>query len=826
MSSRPVRLGADGFLLSGEFHYFRVAREDWDDRLATMRSAGLTTVSIYVPWNWHAFEAGAMDLEGTTVAERDLLGALEAIERAGLRCVFRPGPFITAEWRNGGIPQWLIDADPSMLALGASGEAATSGAYPALTYAHPGFRRAAGEWLDEVLGAVEDHFSTKGGPIVNIQLDDEPSYFQKLVDPLAVDFNPLLVDPQDAGEESAWVRWLQARYGSLEAICDRHGTQYGSFQEASPPRTHMTEREQLPLYLDWLYFKIAQVNDFVSFLYDRVRKAAPDVGLSMLYPYLQPTLAGEFSAFARERAMDIQLTNECYLALNAPDGTGEHKLGAVVACHEAYNMWRGPDQGPAVTMELQGSNATYIAPGSMEMLYATTVARGIRGVNIFMMVGGSNPPGYENDTGSCYDISAPVALNGSRRPHFWVVEKLARVVTSLSEVLDQATTVYDTWIGCWSGYEAAAMAGAAFVYDAWGHQVLANMGDMGLANANSLAALMSLSSVSFGCVDLEHALDRLSPKLHRQLWVPAVAFMPARLQEGLVDYARQGGHLVLLPVVPSVDERARPCTTLGEAAFGAARAAQGESMPGYSGQWDDFCLVRGEGGETLVVPGMAASLDPPPGAEVLARRVRDGQPCAFRRPFGDGTVSVLGFRLGYAPGTGDDQFGFLAGMVESSVGSRAAWCEHLPMAAMLATGAGGGILTVVNPVDAPAVSAVFYRSPGAPEVVRRVPAMSGGLEMDRRGGRMLPVDVPLGGGVVVRHSTWEVVGRQKSEGSKLLRLSPPPGDGRRVGEIVFEGDPYLEVVEGGEIVSVEDLGDSATGVRMASNGAEVVVRVG
>jgi len=35
----------------GEFHYFRVPRRSWADRLAQVRDLGFEGVSIYVPWN-------------------------------------------------------------------------------------------------------------------------------------------------------------------------------------------------------------------------------------------------------------------------------------------------------------------------------------------------------------------------------------------------------------------------------------------------------------------------------------------------------------------------------------------------------------------------------------------------------------------------------------------------------------------------------------------------------------------------------------------------------------------------------------------------------
>lgn len=45
-------------LYSGAFHYFRVPRPYWRDRLKKMRAAGLNTVETYVPWNLHEPKPG------------------------------------------------------------------------------------------------------------------------------------------------------------------------------------------------------------------------------------------------------------------------------------------------------------------------------------------------------------------------------------------------------------------------------------------------------------------------------------------------------------------------------------------------------------------------------------------------------------------------------------------------------------------------------------------------------------------------------------------------------------------------------------------------
>src|SRR6476646_498683 len=148
ITAASVRSPTDSYRFTGEFHYFRVPKRAWSDRLRQVRDLGFEGVSIYIPWNWHEPMPGAVDFTGRTLPERDLHGALEAIAAAGLECIYRPGPFITNEWRDGGIPAWRWSSDPSILALDAAGRPAGDGRpYPALTYAHPGYLGPATEWL-------------------------------------------------------------------------------------------------------------------------------------------------------------------------------------------------------------------------------------------------------------------------------------------------------------------------------------------------------------------------------------------------------------------------------------------------------------------------------------------------------------------------------------------------------------------------------------------------------------------------------------------------------------------------------------------------------
>ncbi|MEE1741149.1 beta-galactosidase [Streptomyces sp. BE147] len=144
LDGKPVRL------LSGALHYFRVHEEQWDHRLAMLRAMGLNCVETYVPWNLHEPRPGRF---------RDVaaLGRfLDAAERAGLLAIVRPGPYICAEWENGGLPVWVT---------GRFGRRVRT--------RDADYLAAVERWFRELLPQVVARQITRGGPVIMVQVENE-----------------------------------------------------------------------------------------------------------------------------------------------------------------------------------------------------------------------------------------------------------------------------------------------------------------------------------------------------------------------------------------------------------------------------------------------------------------------------------------------------------------------------------------------------------------------------------------------------------------------------------------------------------------------------
>ncbi|WP_119289536.1 glycoside hydrolase family 35 protein [Streptomyces sp. YIM 130001] len=144
LDGRPVRL------LSGALHYFRVHEGQWEHRLAMLRAMGLNCVETYVPWNLHEPQPGHYE-------DVAALGRfLDAARAAGLWAIVRPGPYICAEWENGGLPYWLT---------GRLGRRVRT--------RDPEYLAEVERWFRVLLPQVAARGYDRGGPVIMVQAENE-----------------------------------------------------------------------------------------------------------------------------------------------------------------------------------------------------------------------------------------------------------------------------------------------------------------------------------------------------------------------------------------------------------------------------------------------------------------------------------------------------------------------------------------------------------------------------------------------------------------------------------------------------------------------------
>lgn len=192
-----LRDGVPHQVLSGSLHYFRVHPAQWRDRLERLAALGLNTVDTYVAWNFHQ---GRADRPARFDGWWDLEAFVTIAGELGLDVIVRPGPYICAEWDNGGLPAWLTAA---------VGTRARS--------SDPTFLGAVAAWLDEMMPRLAALQASAGGPIVAFQVENEYGSY---------------------GDDAPYLAWLR------EALVDRGASEL--LYTADGPTDLMLDGGSLP----------------------------------------------------------------------------------------------------------------------------------------------------------------------------------------------------------------------------------------------------------------------------------------------------------------------------------------------------------------------------------------------------------------------------------------------------------------------------------------------------------------------------------------------------------------------------------------------------
>ncbi|MEA9986243.1 beta-galactosidase family protein [Subtercola sp. RTI3] len=153
-------IGAEHFLLNGSpyrvmagaLHYFRVHPDQWADRIHKARLMGLNTIETYIPWNAHSPRRGEFRADG----QLDVVAFLELVAAEGMHAIVRPGPYICAEWDNGGLPAWLFE-----------------GVGVGIRSSEPQYMAEVTRYLEQVLPLIAPLQIDRGGPVILVQIENE-----------------------------------------------------------------------------------------------------------------------------------------------------------------------------------------------------------------------------------------------------------------------------------------------------------------------------------------------------------------------------------------------------------------------------------------------------------------------------------------------------------------------------------------------------------------------------------------------------------------------------------------------------------------------------
>ncbi len=139
------------FPIMGEMHFSQNDEKDWENSILKMKAGGVEIISVYMFWIHHEETKRVMDWSGN----RNFQKFLSLCKKHNMYVWLRPGPWIHAEARNGGFPDWLQN-----LSIKLRSDDSTYLGY-------------AKKWFDDIAKQCEGYWYKQNGTIIGVQLENE-----------------------------------------------------------------------------------------------------------------------------------------------------------------------------------------------------------------------------------------------------------------------------------------------------------------------------------------------------------------------------------------------------------------------------------------------------------------------------------------------------------------------------------------------------------------------------------------------------------------------------------------------------------------------------
>lgn len=611
--------GKDTFLFGGEFHYFRVPKEKWGDRLDRLMEAGCNLVSTYIPWVWHEIEEGKYDMTGETRAERDLQAFLELVQEKGLYCIVRPGPYVMAEVRHEGIPGWLLDNYPEIIAKKRDGQE-----HPArvVSYQHPVFLEKVSNWYKAVNQILVPMQITHGGPVIMYQLCNEIGMLHWVTN--TSDYN---ADTLQKFEE-----YLAREYQTIEGFNRNYGLQEDSFRSFVETFQKGLRDEYPSFHYEWGRFWRDYIKGYVS----ELRNMAIENGISV--PFIINVHGfKDYSIYSRGVDYPIGLS-QLYRTAEFSDVVlaGDFYPGHIgydnyhdLVLSSAYTRAVSQEGQPLFSAEFQSgrlADRPRLYPQDLDLNTRTCVAHGMNALNYYMFVAGEN---YENIGlfGRRHEWQAPIDSNGNLRANYDKAKHLGHVLKVIGERLLNAPKKVHTFVGFNPDDYMTET-----VEDREQPMIREIISKRERFSFDGIVRLLVGANIQFEAIDL---LKELSVDEVPSLWVFSTNYMDSSLQSRLVKYVRQGGKLVLYPEIPAKDLQGDDCTILQE----ELDLGEWETISGIS-------TVEVFGINSVMVK-QRLRFKKFKGDVIASCQGKDGsEVAAYRKSVGKGEIVILGLAMG------------------------------------------------------------------------------------------------------------------------------------------------------------------------------------
>jgi len=750
------------FLNSGEIHYFRIRRELWGKHLEAAKEAGLTTISTYIPWAWHEPEESVFDFEGATCPERDLKGWLELCQAKGFNCIVKPGPFILAEFRGAGLPDWFMEKYRDEVKMRNSrGEIFPS---DGVSLFNNNYLEKVSLWYDQIMPFISKREAGAGGPIIMMQICNEIGVFSWLAHQ---------ADYSNAVKEH-FIKYLQQKFTGIEDVNGLWGTDYKDFTNLELPpdgRLPYESKGDRSRDHEWHLFWRRYYGDYLRMLSGMARQRSVNVPL---YHNLPGWIYGSGYEFPVNITMYEDLFGDKSGIMFGVDHIPEYLSYRNMHDDRIINDITSAMQGgskPLFAAEFQcGSREYHVVPNprEMELFYKASVANGLKGWNYYMFSQGRNPArkGYSGETFYWFN---PLNAEAARSSAFPLLKRMSSIINTSESLIVNAKRKAEVCVLFYPPYYATELERPL---DGRCELKFTPSAIRRPAYFDGLLKALQVLNIDYDMADQNLVTaDELDG--YKQVWAFCTDEMDAKAQQLIVDYTMTGGNTVIFPYLPDREMSQKPCTIIRDALSVSPSGTENIDSPLI-----DIFNYKDIKCSNPQVTYSEASLE---GAEIIARNI-NGNVCGFTKSVGRGSLLHLGTWIGFD--TEGQKPVYEEILRRSGAKLRQACCgnDFITVRERF-TGKGSAILFVGNYYNEEQSGKVTYTHPSNGEAVT-IPYLKDEMLWPALYGVLSPVCLQLSEGLQILHSTSDILKVEELYGQIEITLY---GDRDLGGEIVFEG---------------------------------------
>lgn len=760
--------GKKMFLNSGEIHYFRIKRELWEDHLKKAKEAGLKTISSYVPWIWHEVNEGEFDFNGTTKPECDLIGWIDLCQKHGLTCIVKPGPFILAEFRGAGLPDWFLEKYGDAVRMHKSnGKVVLS---DGVNLFNPSFLSKVEQWYNHVMPIIRQKQIHNGGPIIMIQVCNEIGVFSWLAH--QADYNEQV--------KGQFINFIKNRYSGIQELNTLWETNYYTFNDIElPPDGNSPYKSKGDRSRDyeWHCFWRKYYGNYLRLLVSWIRKHQITVPL---YHNLPGWIYGQGYEFPVNITMYEDLffdKSELIFGVDhIPEFVSYRNMHDDRIINDVVNAMQG--KKPLFAAEFQSGSREYHVvtnPREMELFYKASIANGLKGWNYYMFSQGKNPPskGYSGDT---FYWFTPLNYQAEPSSAFPVVQKMSKFIDANEELILTSNRKAEICVLFYSPYYATELErpeeGASKLKFVPSRIRRAAFFD-------GLLKVLQVLNIDFDVVNLTGSSEN-DLFAYKQVWLFSTDEMNASDQQTVANYVTAGGNLVIFPYLPDREMNQRTCTILKDTF--KIKSSQPEIID--SPLIKLYNLTDIKCSNPLITYAKESIENATPIAYTLK-----GNICGFEKNVDKGKVIHLGTWLGFDTEGHKQAYRAILERSNAQLASAMSTNDFITVRQKFNDNS-ESILFVSNYYNENQSGKITYKHPKTNERVN-LPLIDGKIEIPSLYAFITPICKEIGKGINILHTTSDVIGISSNNNIINIHLIGIPD---LIGEMVLEGENITKII--------------------------------